>query len=205
MTGVKVETVDERGRRRWRNEDPERHGAVDRWCCGSPVQRRCLAYAKLTAQGRALVGPFLRAAPDASEVVCRRRQPRSVSASCSGGHPVPWRGAGGDSGRAVRRAGSIANELERAKASNVHSAISTRATWPSLAEITRCWSGEGCAQADFLTWMVWAFVHIPPPSPPVAELACGYAPVALVVFHRLQLKGRCLIPEPPQTPGAETR
>src|ERR1700720_4658667 len=53
--------------------------------------------------------------------------------------------------------------------------ISTRATWPSLARITRCWSGTGCTGVGVR----------PHPFPAAtAEPVARATPVALDIFHR---------------------
>jgi len=84
------------------------------------------------------------------------------------------RGAGSYSGSTVRWA---ADREKRGGRSNVHSAISTRATWRSSARITRCSSGAGCA------WLVWAFVHSLC-LPQLQNRLRAATPVDLVVFHR---------------------
>ena len=139
LTGVKVETVDEQGVVAGGTRIPS---ATVLWTAGvaaSPIPK--MLGSKTDRAGRALVDPFLKDRGRARSVR-RRRRGVGHAKRTSGAR----RGAGGDSGRAVRRAADR-ERAEGAEASNVHSAISTRATWPSSARITRCWSGAGCAQA----------------------------------------------------------
>jgi NADH dehydrogenase len=95
---------------------------------------------KTDRAGRALVDQFLKVV-DAPEVFVVG----DAASVMQNEHPVPGVAqAAIQEGRYVGRL--IEKELKGRKVERPFR-YSTRATWPSLARITRCWSGTGCTQA----------------------------------------------------------
>jgi NADH dehydrogenase len=193
LTGFKVETVDERGVVAGGTRIPS---ATVLWTAGVAASRipKMLA-TKTDHAGRALVDPFLRVvdAPgvfvvgDAASVMQRE-------------HPVPGVAqAAVQEGRFVGRL--IAKELKGRSVKRPFRYFdkgNMAVVGKNYAVLERGW----LRTSGFLTWLVWAFVHIL--SLPQSQNRLRVQRQWLWSYFTGQRSSR-LIAEPPQTPGAETR
>ena len=165
------------------------------WTAGvaaSPIPK--MLGTKTDRAGRALVDPFLKIVDAPGVFVVG-----DAASVMQNEHPVPGVAqAAIQEGRYVGRL--IAKEL-KGRRPNVRSAISTRATWPSSARITRCWSAGWLRTSGFLTWLVWAFVHIL--SLPQLQNRLRVQRQWLWSYFTGQRSSR-LIPELSGTPGFDT-
>ena len=193
LTGVKVETVDEQGVVAAGERIP---GATVLWTAGvaaSPIPK--MLGGKTDRGGRALVDPFLKVvgAPgvfvvgDAASVVQNK-------------HPVPGVAqAAIQEGRYVGRL--IANELQGRRMTRPFRYIDLG----QMAVVGKNYAVLEWGQlhtSGFLTWLVWALVHIL--SLPQEQNRLRVQRQWLWSYFTGQRSSR-LIPEPLRTPGAEPR
>jgi NADH dehydrogenase len=193
VTDVKVETVDEKGVIAGGNRIPS---ATVLWTAGvaaSPVPK--MLGSKTDRAGRALVDPFLKVvdAPgvfvvgDAALVMLNE-------------HPVPGVAqAAIQQGRYVGRL--IAKELKGRKVERPFRYFdkgNMAVVGKNYAVLERGWLHT----SGFLTWLVWAFVHIL--SLPQLQNRLRVQRQWFWSYFTGQRSSR-LIPEPPRTPGVEAR
>jgi NADH:quinone reductase (non-electrogenic) len=193
LTGVKVETVDAQGVVAGGSRIPS---ATVLWTAGvaaSPIPK--MLGTKTDRAGRALVDPFLKVleAPgvfvvgDAASVVQNE-------------HPVPGVAqAAIQEGRYVGRL--IAKELKGRKAKRPFRYFdkgNMAVVGKNYAVLERGW----LRTSGFLTWLVWAFVHIL--SLPQLQNRLRVQRQWLWSYFTGQRSSR-LIPETPQTPSSDTR
>src|SRR5215467_12711376 len=193
VTDVKVETVDDKGVIAGGNRIPS---ATVLWTAGvaaSPVPK--MLGTKTDRAGRAIVDPFLKVveAPgvfvvgDAASVVQNE-------------HPVPGVAqAAIQEGRYVGRL--IAKELKGRKVKRPFRYFdkgNMAVVGKNYAVLERGW----LRTSGFLTWLVWAFVHIL--SLPQLQNRLRVQHQWLWSYFTGQRSSR-LIPEPPRTPGADAR
>jgi NADH dehydrogenase len=193
MTGVKVETVDEHGVVAGGTRIPS---ATVLWTAGvaaSPVPK--MLGGTTDRAGRALVDPFLGVA-DVSGVFVAG----DAASVMQNEHPVPGVAqAAIQEGRYVGL--RIANDL---KGQNLKRPFryfdvgNMAVVGKNYAVLERGW----LRTSGFLTWLVWAFVHIL--SLPQMQNRLRVQRQWLWTYFTGQRSSR-LIPEPPRTPGAETR
>ena len=191
LTGVKVETVDERG---VVAGGTRIQSATVLWTAGvaaSPIPR--MLGTKTDRAGRALVSPFLRVvdAPgvfvvgDAASVVQNEHPVPSVAqAAVQEGRYVGRLIAKELNGRTVKRSFRYSDKGNMAVVGK------------NYAVLERGW----LRTSGFLTWLVWAFVHIL--SLPQLHIRLRVQLHWLWSYFTGQRSSR-LIPEPAQTPGAE--
>jgi NADH dehydrogenase len=151
MTGLKVETVDEQGVVAGGNRIPS---ATVLWTAGvaaSPVPK--MLGSKTDRAGRALVDPFLKVVDAPGVFVVG-----DAASLMQNGHPVPGVAqAAIQEGRYVGRL--IAKELKGRKVRRPFSYFdkgNMAVVGKNYAVLERGWLRTG----GFLTWLVWAFVHI---------------------------------------------
>jgi NADH:ubiquinone reductase (H+-translocating) len=193
VTDVKVETVDEKGVIAGGNRIPS---ATVLWTAGvaaSPVPK--MLGSKTDRAGRALVDPFLKVADapgvfvvgDAASVMLNE-------------HPVPGVAqAAIQQGRYVGRL--IAKELNGRTVERPFRYFdkgNMAVVGKNYAVLERGWLHT----SGFLTWLVWAFVHIL--SLPQLQNRLRVQRQWLWSYFTGQRSSR-LIPEPPRTPGVPTR
>ena len=174
LTGVKVETVDEQGVVAGGTRIPS---ATVLWTAGvaaSPIPK--MLGSKTDRAGRALVDPFLRIV-DAPGVFVAGDAASVMQNATSGAR----RGAGGDSGRAVRRAA----DRERAEGAERQTSIPLfRQGQHGRRRQELRGAGAGLAAHKRLPDVAGLGVRSYPLPAAVAEPPARAAPVALVVFHR---------------------
>src|SRR5215475_155688 len=151
MTGVKVDTVDEQGVIAGGNRIPS---ATVLWTAGvaaSPIAK--MLGGKTDRAGRALVGPALNVADAPGVFVVG-----DAASVMQNGHPVPGVAqAAIQEGRYVGRL--IAKELKGGKVKRPFSYFvkgNMAVVGKNYAVLERGWLHT----SGFLTWLVWAFVHI---------------------------------------------
>ena len=174
MTGVKVETVDDKGVIAGGNRIPS---ATVLWTAGvaaSPIPK--MLGTKTDRAGRALVDPFLKVVDDARSVRRRRRGVGDAKRTSRA-----RRGAGGDSGRAVRRAA----DRERAEGAEGQTSVPLfRQGQHGRRRQELRGAGAGLAAHKRLPDVAGVGVRSHPLPAAAAEPPARAAPVALVVFHR---------------------
>ena len=193
LTGVKVETVDEQGVIAGGSRIPS---ATVLWTAGvaaSPVPR--MLGGKTDRAGRALVDSFLKVddapgvfvAGDAASVV-------------QNGHPVPGVAqAAIQEGRYVGKL--IARELKGRKVKRPFRYFdkgNMAVVGKNYAVLERGW----LRTSGFLTWLVWAFIHILSLPQLQNRLRVRHQ---WVWFYFTGQRSSRLILEPPLTPGTEAR
>jgi NADH dehydrogenase len=196
QTGVKVETVDELGVVAGGMRIPS---ATVLWTAGleaSPIPK--MLGAKTDRAGRALVDPFLRIVDVPGVFVVG--DAASVMRSERDEHPVPGVAqAAVQEGRFVGRL--IAKELKKRRVNRPFRYFdkgNMAVVGKNYAVLERGW----LRASGYLTWLVWAFVHIL--SLPQLQNRLRVQRQWIWSYLTGQRSSR-LIPEPPQTPGAETR
>jgi NADH:ubiquinone reductase (H+-translocating) len=193
LTGVKVESIDERGVIAGGTRIPS---ATVLWAAGvaaSPIPK--MLGTKTDRAGRVLVDPFLKVVDAPGVFVVG-----GAASVMQDEHPVPGVAqAAVQEGRYVGRL--IAKEL---KGRNVKRPFryldkgSMAVVGKNYAVLERGW----LRTSGFLTWLVWAFVHIL--SLPQLQNRLRVQRQWLWSYLTGERSSR-LIPEPPQTPGAEAR
>jgi NADH:quinone reductase (non-electrogenic) len=193
VTDVKVETVDEKGVIAGGNRIPS---ATVLWTAGvaaSPIPK--MLSSKTDRAGRAVVDPFLKVVGangvfvvgDAASVMLNE-------------HPVPGVAqAAVQQGRYVGRL--IAKELKGRKVERPFRYFdkgNMAVVGKNYAVLERGWLHT----SGFLTWLVWAFVHIL--SLPQVQNRLRVQRQWFWSYFTGQRSSR-LIPEPPRTPGVEAR
>jgi NADH:ubiquinone reductase (H+-translocating) len=193
MTGVKVEAVDEHGVVAGGTRIPS---ATVLWTAGvaaSPVPK--MLGGKTDRAGRALVDPLLNVV-DASGVFVVG----DAASVMQNEHPVPGVAqAAIQEGRYVGRL--IANDLKGRSVKRPFRYFNKgnmAVVGKNYAVLERGW----LRTSGFLTWFVWAFVHIL--SLPQLQNRLRVQRQWLWSYFTGQ-RGSRLIPEPPRTPSAETR
>jgi len=193
LTGVKVETVDEQGVVAGGKRIPS---ATVVWTAGvaaSPVPK--MLGTKTDRAGRALVDPFLKVV-DAPGVFVAG----DAASVMQNGHPVPGVAqAAIQEGHYVGRL--IAKELRGRKVKRPFLYFdkgNMAVVGMNYAVLERGW----LRTSGFLTWLVWAFVHIL--SLPQLQNRLRVQRQWLWSYFTGQRSSR-LIPESPRTQGAETR
>ena len=193
MTGVKVETVDEHGVVAGGTRIPS---ATVLWTAGvaaSPVPK--MLGGKTDRAGRALVDPFLNVVEAPGVFVVG-----DAASVMQNGHPAPGVAqAAIQEGRYVGRL--IANDLKGRKVKRPFRYFNKgnmAVVGKNYAVLERGW----LRTSGFLTWLVWAFVHIL--SLPQLQNRLRVQRQWLWSYFTGQ-RGSRLIPESPRTPGGETR
>jgi NADH:ubiquinone reductase (H+-translocating) len=193
LTGVKVETVDEHGVVAGGTRIPS---ATVLWTAGvaaSPVPK--MLGGKTDRAGRAIVDPFLNVmdAPgvfvvgDAASVMQNEHQvPGVAQAAIQEGRYVGWLIANDLKGRKVKRPFRYFDKGNLAVVGK------------NYAVLERSW----LRTSGFLTWLVWALLHIL--TLPQLQNRLRVQRQWLWTYFTGQ-RGSRLIPEPPRTPGTETR
>jgi NADH:ubiquinone reductase (H+-translocating) len=196
QTGVKVETVDELGVVAGGMRIPS---ATVLWTAGvaaSPIPK--MLGTKTDRAGRALVDPFLRVV-EAPEVFVVG-DAASVMQSERSEHPVPGVAqAAIQEGRFVGRL--IAKELKGRSVKRPFRYFD-KGDMAVVGKNYAVLERGRLRTSGFLTWLVWAFVHIL--SLPQLQNRLRVQRQWLWSYFTGQRSSR-LIAEPPQTPGAETR
>jgi NADH:ubiquinone reductase (H+-translocating) len=193
LTGVKVETVDEQGVVAGGTRIPS---ATVLWTAGvaaSPIPK--MIGTKTDRAGRALVDPFLRVVDAPGLFVVG-----DAASVMQNDHPVPGVAqAAVQEGRFVGRL--IAKELKGRSLKRPFRYFdkgNMAVVGKNYAVLERGW----LRTSGFLTWLVWACVHIL--SLPQFQNRLRVQRQWLWSYFTGQRSSR-LIPEPPRTPGAETR
>jgi NADH dehydrogenase len=193
MTNVKVETVDEQGVIAGGNRIPS---ATVLWTAGvaaSPIPK--MLGTKTDRAGRALVDPFLKVVDAPGVFVVG-----DAASVTQDGHPVPGVAqAAIQEGRYVGRL--IAKELTGQKVKRPFRYFDKG----NMAVVGKNYAvlERGLLHTSgFLTWLVWAFVHVI--SLPQLQNRLRVQHQWVWSYLTGQRSSR-LIPEPPRTPGAETR
>jgi NADH:quinone reductase (non-electrogenic) len=193
VTGAKVETVDEQGVVAGGMMIPS---ATVLWTAGvaaSPIPK--LFTTKIDRAGRALVDPFLRVVEAPGVFVVG-----DAASVMQNDHPVPGVAqAAAQEGRFVGRL--IAKELEERNVKRPFRYFdkgNMAVVGRNYAVLERRW----LRTSGFLTWLVWAFVHIL--SLPQLQNRLRVQRQWLWSYFTGERSSR-LIAEPPQTPGTETR
>jgi NADH dehydrogenase len=193
LTGVKVETVDEQGVVAGGMRIPS---ATVLWTAGvaaSPIPK--MLGIKIDRAGRALVGPFLRVV-DAPRVFVVG----DAASIMQNEHPVPGVAqAAVQEGRFVGRL--IAKELKGRSVKHPFRYFD-KGNMAVVGKNYAVLERGRLRTSGFLTWLVWAFVHIL--SLPQLQNRLRVQRQWLWSYFTGQRSSR-LIPEPPQTPGAEAR
>jgi NADH:ubiquinone reductase (H+-translocating) len=192
-TGVKVETVDEQGVVAGGNRIPS---ATVLWTAGvaaSPLPK--MLGGKTDRAGRALVGPALNVVEAPGVFVVG-----DAASVMQKGHPVPGVAqAAIQQGQYVGRL--IAKELKGRKVKRPFRYFdkgNMAVVGKNYAVLEKGWLRTG----GFLTWLVWAFVHIL--SLPQLQNRLRVQRQWLWSYFTGQRSSR-LIPEPPRKPGADTK
>jgi NADH:ubiquinone reductase (H+-translocating) len=193
MTGVKVDMVDEQGVIAGGTRIP---CATVLWTAGvaaSPIPK--MLGTKTDRAGRALVDPFLKVVDAPGVFVVG-----DAASLMQNGHPVPGVAqAAIQEGNYVGRL--IAHELKGGKAKRPFSYFdkgNMAVVGKNYAVLERGW----LRTSGFLTWLVWAFVHVL--SLPQLQNRLRVQRQWLWSYFTGQRSSR-LIPEPTRTPGAEAR
>jgi NADH dehydrogenase len=193
LTGVKVETVDERG---VVAGGTRILSATVLWTAGvaaSPIPK--MLATKIDRAGRALVDPFLRVVGAPGVFVVG-----DAASAMQNEHPVPGVAqAAVQEGRFVGRL--IAKELKGRSVRRPFRYFdkgNMAVVGKNYAVLERGW----LRTSGFSTWLVWAFVHIL--SLPQLQNRLRVQRQWLWSYITGQRSSR-LIPEPPHTPGAEAR
>ena len=193
LTGVKVETVDEQGVIAGGTRIPS---ATVLWTAGvaaSPIPK--MLGTKTDRAGRALVDPFLRVVDAPGMFVAG-----DAASLMQKDHPVPGVAqAAIQEGRYVGRL--IAKELKGRKVKRPFRYFdkgSMAVVGKNYAVLER----GPLRTTGFLTWLAWAFIHIL--TLPQLQNRLRVQHQWLWSYFTGQRSSR-LIPEPPRTPGSETR
>src|SRR5215471_9964344 len=193
LTGVKVETVDEQGVVAGGTRIPS---ATVLWTAGvvaSPLPK--MLGGKTDRAGRALVDPFLKIVDAPGVFVVG-----DAASVMQNEHPVPGVAqAAIQEGRYVGRL--IAKELKGRKVERPFRYFdkgNMAVVGMNYAVLERNW----LRTSGFLTWLVWAFVHVL--SLPQLQNRLRVQRQWLWSYFTGQRSSR-LIPEPSRTPGAETK
>src|SRR5262245_58884496 len=193
LTGIKVETVDEQGVVAGGSRIPS---ATVLWTAGvaaSPIPK--MLGTKTDRAGRALVDPFLKVVDAPGVFVVG-----DAASVMQNEHPVPGVAqAAIQEGRYVGRL--IAKELKGRKVKRPFRYFdkgNMAVVGKNYAVLERGW----LRASGSLTWLVWAFVHIL--SLPQLQNRMRVQHQWVWSYFTGQRSSR-LIPEPPRTPGAETR
>src|SRR6516225_7592473 len=193
MTGVKVETVDEQGVVAGGTRIPS---ATVLWTAGvaaSPIPK--MLGPKTDRAGRALVDPFLKVVDAPGVFVVG-----DAASVMQDGHPVPGVAqAAIQEGRYVGRL--IAKELKGRKVKRPFRYFdkgNMAVVGKNYAVLERGW----LRTSGFLTWLVWAFVHVL--ALPQLQNRLRVQRQWIWSYLTGQRSSR-LIPEPPRTPGADAR
>jgi NADH dehydrogenase len=193
MTGVKVETVDEHG---VIAGGTRILSATVLWTAGvaaSPVAK--MLGGKTDRAGRALVDPFLNVVDVPQVFVVGDAASLTLNE-----HPVPGVAqAAIQEGRYVGRL--IANDLKGRTIKHPFR-YSNKGNMAVVGKNYAVLEQGWLRTSGFLTWLVWAFVHIL--SLPQLQNRLRVQRQWLWSYFTGQ-RGSRLIPEPPRTPGAETR
>ena len=192
-TDVKVETVDEQGVIAGGKRIPS---ATVLWTAGvaaSPIPK--MLSTKTDRAGRAVVDPFLKVVDVPGTFVVG-----DAASVMQNDHPVPGVAqAAIQEGRYVGR--QIAKELKGRKVKRPFRYFdkgNMAVVGKNYAVLERGW----LRTSGFLTWLAWAFIHIL--SLPQLQNRLRVQRQWLWSYFTGQRSSR-LIPEPPRTPGAETR
>jgi NADH:ubiquinone reductase (H+-translocating) len=193
LTDVKVDKVDEQGVIAGGTRIPS---ATVLWTAGvaaSPVAK--MLGTKTDRAGRALVGPALNIVEASGVFVAG-----DAASLMQNGHPVPGVAqAAIQEGRYVGRL--IARELNGRKVKHPFRYFdkgNMAVVGKNYAVLERGWLRTG----GFLTWLVWAFVHVL--SLPQLQNRLRVQHQWVWSYFTGQRSSR-LIPEPPRTPGADAR
>src|SRR6266446_9243424 len=193
LTGVKVETVDEQGVIAGGSRIPS---ATVLWTAGvaaSPIPK--MLGTKTDRAGRALVDPFLKIVEAPGVFVVG-----DAASVTQNEHPVPGVAqAAIQEGRYVGRL--IAEELKGQKVKRPFRYFdkgNMAVVGKNYAVLERGW----LRTSGFLTWLVWAFIHIL--SLPQLQNRLRVQHQWVWSYFTGQRSSR-LIPEPPLTPGTEAR
>jgi NADH:ubiquinone reductase (H+-translocating) len=193
LTGVKVETVDDQGVVAGGNRIPS---ATVLWTAGvaaSPIPK--MLGTKTDRAGRAYVDPFLKVADAPGVFVVG-----DAASAMQNGHPVPGVAqAAIQEGRYVGRL--IAEELKGREVKcpfRYFDKGNMAVVGKNYAVLERGWLHT----SGFLTWLVWAFIHIL--SLPQLQNRLRVQHQWVWSYFTGQRSSR-LIPEPPLTPGTEAR
>jgi NADH dehydrogenase len=193
LTGVKVETVDDKGVIAGGGRIPS---ATVLWTAGvaaSPIPK--MLGTKTDRAGRALVDPFLKVVDAPGVFVVG-----DAASVMQNDHPVPGVAqAAIQEGRYVGRL--IAKELKGREVKRPFRYFdkgNMAVVGKNYAVLERGWLRTG----GFLTWLVWVFIHVL--SLPQLQNRLRVQHQWLWSYFTGQRSSR-LIPEPPLTPGAETR
>jgi NADH:ubiquinone reductase (H+-translocating) len=193
MTGVKVETIDEHGVIAGGTRIP---CATVLWTAGvaaSPVAK--MLGGKTDRAGRALVDPFLNVVNVSGVFVVG-----DAASVMQNEHPVPGVAqAAIQQGRYVGRL--IADDLKGRKVKRPFR-YSNRGNMAVVGKNYAVLERGRLRTSGFVTWLVWASVHIL--SLPQLQNRLRVQRQWLWSYFTGQ-RGSRLIPEPPRTPGAETR
>jgi len=193
LTGVKVETVDEEGVIAGGNRIPS---ATVIWTAGvvaAPVPK--MLGTKTDRAGRALVGPLLNVVDAPGVFVVG-----DAASVMQDGHPVPGVAqAAIQEGRYVGRL--IAKELKGRKVKRPFSYFD-KGNMAVVGKNYAVLERGRLRTSGFLTWLVWAFVHVL--SLPQLQNRLRVQHQWVWSYFTGQRSSR-LIPEPPRTPGADAR
>jgi NADH:ubiquinone reductase (H+-translocating) len=193
LTGIKVETVDEHGVIAGGTRIPS---ATVIWTAGvaaSPVPR--MLGGKIDRAGRAIVDPFLNVGDAPGVFVVG-----DAASVMQNEHPVPGVApAAIQEGRYVGRL--IANDLKGRKVKRPFRYFD-KGNMAVVGKNYAVLERGRVRTSGFLTWLVWAFVHIL--SLPQLQNRLRVQRQWLWTYFTGQ-RGSRLIPEPSRTPGAETR
>jgi NADH:ubiquinone reductase (H+-translocating) len=193
MTGAKVETVDEHGVVAGGTRIPS---ATVLWTAGvaaSPVPK--MLGGQSDRAGRAIVDPFLNVVDAPGVFVVG-----DAASVMQNEHPVPGVAqAAIQEGRYVGRL--IANDLKGRKVKRPFRYFD-KGNMAVVGKNYAVLERGRVRTSGFLTWLVWAFVHVL--SLPQMQNRLRVQRQWLWTYFTGQRSSR-LIPEPPRTPGAETR
>jgi NADH dehydrogenase len=193
LTGIKVETVDEHGVIAGGTRIPS---ATVMWTAGvaaSPVPK--MLGGKTDRAGRAIVDSFLNVADTPGVFVVG-----DAASVIQNEHPVPGVAqAAVQEGRYVGRL--IANDLKGRKVKRPFRYFD-KGNMAVVGKNYAVLERGRVRTSGFLTWLVWAFVHIL--SLPQLQNRLRVQRQWLWTYFTGQ-RGSRLIPEPSRTPGAETR
>jgi NADH dehydrogenase len=191
LTGAKVETIDEQGVVAGGTRIPS---ATVLWTAGvaaSPIPK--MIGTKTDRAGRALVDPFLKVVDAPGMFVVG-----DAASVMQNEHPVPGVAqAAIQEGRFVGRL--IAKELQGRRVKRPFRYVD-KGTMAVVGKNYAVLEWGRLRTSGFLTWLVWAFVHIL--SLPQLQNRLRVQRQWLWSYLTGQRSSR-LIPEPPQTPGAE--
>ena len=193
MTEVKVETVDDKGVIAGGSRIP---GATVLWTAGvaaSPIPK--MLGGKTDRAGRALVDPFLKVVDTTGVFVVG-----DAASVIQNEHPVPGVAqAAIQEGRYVGRL--IAKELKGRKVKRPFRYFN-KGNMAVVGKNYAVLERGALHTSGFLTWLVWVFIHVL--SLPQLQNRLRVQHQWLWSYFTGQRSSR-LIPEPPRTPGTETR